>query len=405
MAVGIIAEYNPFHNGHKLHIDKTKSELSDDIVLVMSPNYVQRGEPAIIDKWTRTSMALENGVSVVIEMPTPFATSSAELFALAGVTLLEKTEIINTISFGSESGNIETLSEIASILTSETDEYKNHLKNYLSQGLVFPVARAKALSTILPIDDDVINNPNNILAIEYIKALKNIGSSIKPYTIQREKVGYHSSKKVDNISSATGIRKAILNQDTNFISSVVPAKSYDKIKTLIDKGTCPIYLNDFSSDLNYKLRISDKSYISSILDVTEGIENRIYESLNYTYNISDMLSFIKTKRYTHTKIQRALLHILLDIKKTDLEKYQMNFCPYIRILGFRKDKSNILSEISKKSSVPVITNINKLPKNLSDTATQMIYNEIMYTDLYFSHCPNTSLRQIGQEYTRPIVIF
>ena len=200
--------------------------------------------------------------------------------------------------------------------------------------------------------------------------------------------------------------KLFLNKDTDFISSVVPAKTYDKIKTLINKGTCPIYLNDFSSDLNYKLRISDKSYINSILlDVTEGIENRIYESLNYTYNISDMLSFIKTKRYTHTKIQRALLHILLDIKKTDLEKYQMNFCPVSEYLVLERIKSNILSEISKKSSVPVITNINKLPKNLSDTATQMIYNEIMYTDLYFSHCPNTSLRQIGQEYTRPIVIF
>lgn len=403
---GIIAEYNPFHNGHKYHIEKTKEIThADYLIVVMSGNYVQRGEPAIIDKWTRTKMALENGADIVIELPSIYSTSSAENFAYSSVGLLNSTNIVSSICFGSEINDINSMKEIAEILCNEPYEYKNILKNELSKGIVFPAARANALKTYTN-KYEIINTPNNILGVEYIKSIIKLKSSIVPYAIKRNDFGYHSNSISNNTASASAIRNALKNNDKQSILNVMPKNSIDMFFKCIDDGTAPIFIDDLSMLLQYKLRILNSSEIALISDVTEGLENRILNSARNNFYISDIISDVKTKRYTYTKIQRALLHILLDFKNYDLHKYnKAGYCQYIKVLGFRKNSECVLSELCSKSSIPVITNIKKAKGILLPIGMDMLNKELNSTDIYFLANPNVKQRVSNKEYTEPIVIY
>lgn len=379
MATGIIAEYNPFHKGHMYHINETQKITDNDIVVIMSGNFVQRGEPAMTDKHTRAKMALRNGVSLVLELPVEYATGSADVFAKGAVNILDATGIIDTLSFGSERGSTDIFDKISNILNNEPYAFKELIKSYLNRGLSYPSARTKSLEEYMSLNLDFMNRSNNILALEYIRQLKKLNSSIKPVTVERIVSEYNSRSLSGDISSASAIRSALINKDLSALNSI-PQNCID----LIEDKNIP-QLNDYTSILSYILCTRSPSEISEYADITEGLENRI---LNTEFNsIDELITKTKTKRYTYSKLQKAMLHIILGITK----KEQQADPKYIRVLGFRKDKKYLLKELNEKASLPVIMNV-KENENL-------LKREIISTDIY--NIPLNKKR--GMEYTTPLV--
>ncbi len=402
MALGLIVEYNPFHYGHLYHLNKSKKTTQNkDVIVVMSGNFVQRGLPAIFDKYTRTKMALLNGADIVIELPTLYSTSSAEFFAKESINILNQTGIVNAVSFGSECGSIQDMKKVSSFLLSEKNnkntEYANILNKYLKEGLSYPDARNKACSHFIS-NDNILKSPNNILGIEYLKALEHFSSKIEPYTITRIKSDYNSEEIEGVITSATSIRNELFNNNYNNILQSVPTTSLDLIKS-----SSKISNYDNLSDIfHYILKTKNIDEIKNILDITEGLENRIISQADNNYLLSDIIKNVKTKRYTLTKIQRAILHILLNIDKDYFDYYNnLNGVQYIRVLGFKKDKSHILKDLSEKSTLPVILNLKNAKSILSDDALAMLNDEIKFTDIY-NLTINKHIK--NYEYKMPLVI-
>lgn len=396
--LGLITEYNPFHNGHLLHIKKSKEKTNNKhCIVVMSGNFVQRGEPAIFDKFLRTKMALLNGANIVLELPVHFATSSAELFALGAIDLLNKTNIIDSICFGTENNNINELINIANILYKEPIEFKQILSIELKKGVSFPKARFNALSQLLNQNLEFLNSPNNILGLEYLKAIKKLNSNIKPFTINREGASFHSKDITGNIASATALRLAFKQNDIESIKKCIPENCFEIIKELLPYT--PPTLNDYSQILNYILKTSNINYLKNICEISEGLENTLLNNCNINL-ISDFIDKIKSKRFTHTKLQRALLNIILQKTKEQDLFFRENLNQYIRVLGFKKSSSNILSELIKKSKIPVITNL-KNTKNILDKNTFIILQkDIITTDIY--NIPRNKLP--NYEYSQPMII-
>lgn len=380
---GIIVEYNPLHNGHLYHIKNTKKLTNcDAIIAVMSGPFVQRGEPAVVDKWTRTKMALQSGIDLVIELPVIYAKSSAEGFAFGAVSTLEKTGIVNNICFGSELGNADILYKIAEILIEEPPKYKSLLKMYLDEGLSFPSARLKALNNyiiyhnLLNVNDvnieNILNNSNNILGIEYIKSILKLNSKIIPFTIKRVSNKYNQQELSGVISSATSIRKNI--DDINVLNAM-PDYSFKLLKEQIDKKNAPISLKNFEDIIFYSIRSKTTDEIKQIIDVSEGLENKIKEAAENCYDIYSLIDSVKSKRYPQTRIQRILINILLNHKKELITKINSP-AEYIRILGFSEKGRELLKKMKKTSTVPIITNPNRKDYNLLkyDFDAQDIYS-------------------------------
>lgn len=405
--VGIIAEYNPFHNGHFYHLQHAKLlTASSHTVVVMSPNFVQRGAPAIADKWVRTKMALLSGADLVIELPTPYAVASAEFFATASVSLLHHTGIVDSINFGSESNNIELLKEISKVLLEEPEPFKILLKENLQTGVSFPSARAKAfidyahfvpnLSNYINEIEEIIKTPNNILGIEYLKALNKLNSPIIPTTLKRKGASYHQAQLSQSLSSATAIRNEIYKGNWDTITGAMPQESYD----LLPKDS---RLLDLSSFLCYRLLFSSPENLRHIVGITEGMENRILKAFKETQNIEEMIGKIKSKRFTQTTIQRLLLNIILQVTKTDFNTFQRAGGPqYIRVLGFRKSSNQLLTQLKAKATLPLVMNIGKDYKGLPPLARQMLDLEIRSTNLYAAL--ESSSNNINLDYTTPLVI-
>lgn len=395
--LGIITEYNPFHNGHLFHINKSK-ELTKckNCIVVMSGNFVQRGEPAIFDKFLRTKMALLNGADIVLELPLQFATSSAENFAMGAIDLLEKTGIVDKICFGTENGDLEILFKIAKILAKEDENYKNMLYKELKKGISFPKARQNVIESILKKDVNFLSMPNNILAIEYLKALIKLNSKIKPFTIKRQSSLFHSKEILGAVASATAIRLAFKENRINDIKKCIPKNCYDLICGL---GNYKIpSIDDYSSILNYILKTDELEKIRNISEISEGIENRILKNSD-TFLISELIEKVISKRYTKTRIQRAFLSIILQKTKEEeiINKIKLN--QYIRVLGFKKESVSILNEISKKSNLPIITNLKKY-KSLDKFIQNNIEKSIMATDIY-----NIGKNKIkNYEFYQPIIV-
>lgn len=376
MNTAIIAEYNPFHKGHLYHINKTRELGSQNIIAVMSGNFVQRGEPAIINKYLRTKSALLNGVDMVLELPVEYATSGADVFSFGACDIIKKSGIINSISFGCEQGSIEDFKDIAELLNNETDEFKSILKSEINKGVSYPSARAYSIEKVLNINTDFLNNSNNILALEYLKNL--LGTDIKPIAIKRKTSSYNDTKLTGEISSATAIRNAILINDKSFLNSIP-----ENITEFLNNPS--ISLDCFSDILHYVIR-TKRTDIREYADITEGLENRII-SLSKGQKISEFIDEIKTKRYTYSKIKRALLHIILGIKKSDQD---MTGVRYIRVLGVKKDKLHLLASLTKKSEVPIITKVS----NNKD----LLKKEITASDIY------NIKGNVGDEYRQPLII-
>lgn len=403
--LGIITEYNPFHKGHAYMIEEAKKKAgADRVVIVMSGSFVQRGEPAIFDKWTRTEAALKNGVDLVLELPVLFAASNAETFARAAVRILEETGIVDVLCFGSESGDLRSMQEAARLMENETEEFQKLLKEQLDEGLSYPAARAKALETVSQISSEILSQPNHILGLEYLKALNRYNCTMEPMTIKRES-DYNSPSLTDGFASAAAIRKALAENRSTEAMPQLPENVHDVYNKALSLGTAPVFWDELTAALHYKLRMSSADEIKEIAEVVEGLENRILHSVDSCYDIKDVIDFIKSKRYTRTKIQRILLHILLDIKEKEVS-YYMNLpkMPYIRVLGFQKENSGILADLTENAKCPVLTNLKKAPELLNEDGLALLALEKTATDLHALAYPNPIYRAPNQDFTKPLVI-
>lgn len=397
--VGLIAEYNPFHNGHQYHIEKAKELTSADaVIVVMSGNFVQRGAPAIMPKHLRTEMALKAGASLVIELPVCYTTGSAEQFAYGAVSILNSLGCVDSICFGSECGDITALNELAKILCNEPAEYKDSLQKHLRNGLSFPLARQKAIEELYSSEDfsDILEQPNNILGIEYLKALYRLNSKIKPYTIQRVSSQYHDVDLQEEFSSATALRQTIINGNFMDLHGQVPDTNIALFEEYYQKRF-PVYSNDFSLLLKYRLLNETKTSLTEYADVSEELANRICNQLNSFVSYEQFCELLKTKEVTYSRISRALLHILLGIKKTDYTDIT-----YARILGFRKDDSDVLTMIKNASTIPLLTKLTAT-KDLSDSAVQMLNQDIYASNLYESVVTDKFKTSFINEYEHAIV--
>jgi predicted nucleotidyltransferase len=371
--LGIIAEYNPFHNGHAYHIEQSKSVTGcDAVVCVMSGNYIQRGEPAIINKFARAEAAIKSGADLVIELPVPFAMSSAEMFAFGAVKILDSTGIVDCISFGSEQGDISSLRLVSDILVNEPPEYKNELKRQLSLGLSFPVCRQKALKKymegrqISSTAGDVsmlLETSNNILGIEYLKALSRLKSSISPYTIKREANHYNSKDLTGCISSATAIRNNILTANSKDQSGLkvqsaaaVTSDSKFILQREMKLGRGPNSISMFESIILALLRQGSVDKLRDLPGISEGLEYRIKKAAETSGSIDELIDNICTKRYTRTRIQRIIFSLLAGISKSEVELFMQYGGPqYLKILGFNRIGRELLSIMKKSSMLQVIT--------------------------------------------------
>lgn len=406
---GIIAEYNPFHNGHKYHMEDAKERnRADYTIVVMSGNFVQRGAPALIDKYSRARMALLNGADLVLELPCLYATSSAEFFATGAVSLLDKLGVVDNLCFGSECGDIAILERIARILLEEPESYAKLLRSYLKQGLSYPVARTNALIQYDPSlsgHKDVLSSPNNILGIEYLKALIRRDSKILPDTTLRVGSSYHDKRLGKNHCSALAIRHAIFSEhNKDFLMEQMPETAYDILKTALDNSVL-YQANDLSAALHYKLLSEKETGYSVYLDVSPELSDRIRNSL---YSFTDYDSFcdlLKSKDMTYTRISRCLLHILLGMTDSDMALgKELDYAPYARVLGFRKDSSALLTAIKEKASIPLITKLADAGNILDEKAFSFLQNEIRMNDIYLSTTSIKTGNAVANEYSTPIVI-
>ena len=383
--LGIVSEYNPFHNGHIHHLQVSKQLTKTDFtVAVMSGNFVQRGDTALVDKWTRTEMALKSGIDLVIELPTVYALSSAENFADGAVKILNSLGVVDFISFGSEIGEITPLLEVANVLYKEPKEFSSLITTQLRSGLSYPKAREIALSQFFGSSkkySSIVSNPNNILGVEYLKSLKKHRSHIRPLTIKRDYADYNSTQEKNGIASATAIRTMIQNKKN--VHRVVPYETYELLEKCKEEGKIVPSLAVFEKEIIYTLRKMTLSEIADLPDVSEGLENKIKAAANNVNSLEELIAAIKSKRYTQSRIQRILLYALLDISKKDINQSK-RVTPYIRVLGFNKHGKRIISAIAAANpKLKIIVSVKKFLENSTDnTLKNMISKDILATNIY-----------------------
>lgn len=432
--LGIITEYNPFHYGHLYHLKKSKEICNcDTVICVMNGNFMQRGLPAIIDKWSRTRMALASGVDMVIELPLVYGIRSAEYFSRGAISLLEATGLVDYLVFGSEVGDITPLKETANLLNNENKYFQIRLKKYLEKGFHFPRARELALKDYLNSKSSinqgkiikVLTEPNNILGIEYIKALQQIGSRIKPLTIKRIGSSYHTQELKNNIgnhiqtikehdfidinkiASASAIRKNIYQNKLKFIKKYLPSVAFDILNEEIKQDKIPINFNMMAILIISTIRKMNLEELAEYAEISQGLNNRIYEAAHKAGDLEGLVDSIKTKAYTRTRIQRNLLHILFNIKDVDFKSLDKKGPQYLRVLGVRKEKEYLLSKISKSTSLKLVINpssyLSEINFGSSNLLIKSLSYDIMATDIYSLLSKNPVSRQGHQDFTTPII--
>ena len=411
---GVITEYNPFHNGHKYQLEQIKRQTSADyIIVVMSGDFVQRGEPAIIDKYERTRMALLSGADLVLELPAVFATASAEFFAGGGVSVLKNTGIVDMLCYGVESVDHELTKLVAGVLNNPPAEYSASLARLIQGGMSFPVARSRALCEYFRDTydsaseklDAFIASPNNILAIEYEKAL--MDCDITGFPIQRVGEGYHSTDSTSKFSSATAVRGVIstlididkhntitnMQLDNSWISAkfsqLIPSACTDILVNCILGGHI-VFPDDISEMLYYRLLTEKDKGFAQYSDCTKELSAKIVKNIYKYESFTQFCNLLKSKNLTYTRISRVLMHILLDIENNDFNICMDN--PYLRILGFKKSSGELMHLLKKRASAPIITKV-------ADAPYELISKDIFAADLYGRMC---HLQQ--NEFTHGVVI-
>lgn len=385
--LAIIGEYNPLHNGHLYHLAETKKITNANYsIAIISGNFVQRGNVSIVDKWAKTKMALLNGIDLVLELPCIYSISSAENFALGAIKTLNSLKIVDTLSFGCELNDISILKEFANILTEEPEEFKSLLSHELSKGISFPKARENAL--LMYLNDirkyaNVLSSPNNILAIEYLKALNLTKSTIEPLAIKRAGPGYNSKMIVDNFASATSIRELIKKRNLYAMDKLMPKASYDILIDAIKAGHYVSGIEKFEKEIMFTLRNMTVAEIANLPDVNEGLENLIKTAANSCNNLNEFMGLVKSKRYAQTRIFRILLYALLGFSKEDMENSK-KIEPYIRVLGFNSNGQKILSEICHANKkLPVVTSVKDFTTTCRNRKLlMMLEKDIQATNIY-----------------------
>ena len=392
----IISEYNPFHNGHKYHIEQTHNLGATHVVAIMSGNFVQRGSASIFSKHIRAKMALLNGVDLVLELPTIWSTASAEKFAFGGVYIANALSCVDFLSFGSECGDINLLKSVSIEL--ESYKFKDNLKNNLKSGISFAAAVELSLKSSSSNNiSKLILSPNNLLASNYIHAINKLKSKIKPITIKRNKCTHDSTKIMQNFASASLIRKNILLNKISIINNIVPNNVKNIINEEILKGNGPADLLNAERAILLKLRSMSKEDIKCLPNINEGLENRIYNCIQSCTSLNNIYDTIKTKRYSHSRIRRTILHAILNITS---DMYNMDI-PYIKVLGFNNKGKEILNLAKKTSSLPIITKYSDINAAQSDVKTLFEF-ESAITDIYNMLTP--SIQPCSKEMTNKILI-
>ena len=407
--IGIIAEFNPFHYGHEYLIAEAKRLMQADFcIVVLSGNFVQRGTAALMDKYTRAKMALLNGVDLVVELPVVYATGSAEYFARGAVRLLDKMGVVDYLCFGSECGDITLLKLAAELLATEDSAFQKRLQECLKKGMSFPLARSQSIDSIgqsmiseAPLRDslhEIINQPNNILGLEYIKALDFFNSKITPATIKRKGAGYHEEVFTPGkFCSATAIRKMLKD-----VAVGQKEATYASLHSFVPENTLSFYKDpsllalpsDISKLLYYKLTLEAERGYTQFFDVSNDISDKIKKNLPKYTTDDDFIHLLKSKDLTYMRISRCLCHILLDIYAADIGLYtEHDYIFYARMLGFREDAHHLLKEIKTHSSIPLLSKLADAKHLLSETGMKMLKKDIQAAHIY-NHQMN--------EYTVPI---
>lgn len=402
--VGLITEYNPFHAGHLYHMQQARELTGADYcVVLMSGSFVQRGEPAIFDKYLRTKTALLAGADLVLEIPAAFSTASAHEFAAYGVALLSAIGV-DAVVFGSECGQIEILKQAAYALNHESAEFQERLRKGLKAGLTYPQARAKALgetqaggTRVENVEDfhantdvsnshiwsSILNSPNNILGIEYLRAAEDLHSPMEFYTISREGSGYHEDTLADaNFPSASAIRGIIRNSLSkdkdllDILASHLPAVTHPAYT-----GAVPVFVDDFSGLLNATVLQMQATF--SIADLSPELAARLTKPPYFPLSFEERIQALKTRQLTYTRVSRALLHLVLGMRKEDISRWKdEGYALYARILGFRRQSSPLLSCLHKKSSIPLITKMADAAQSLAPSALALLEQEVYASHLY-----------------------
>ncbi len=394
----IISEYNPFHNGHAYHIKETRKHGATHVIAIMSGNFVQRGDLAIISKHERAKMALLSGVDLVVEIPVVWSIASAEFFASAAVKIADSLGCVNTLSFGCESAEIHLLKKAAEIICD--NNIKLEILKELKNGVSFPKARENVVRQFTEEREnsklsDIFKSPNNILAIEYIKSLNNIKSNIKPIAIKRIGSSHDENHINSYLPSASYVRQLIYNNED--FSELVPRSVFKIINENIQEQKAPANIYSIQTAILAKLRKTKKEELKNICDVSEGLENRIFKSIRLSTSLEELYSLIKTKRYTLSRIRRIILFAFLGINREDVYSSP----PYIRILGFNNRGKHLLKELKNNSKLPIITkksDVNSLNKN----AKKIFDLEQVSSDLYNLSTPH--IQKCGLDISQKIVI-
>ena len=405
--LGIIAEYNPFHNGHLYQIEEAKKQTGAEyVVAVMSGNFTQRGNTSLVNKWAKAQMAIENGVDIVLELPTIYSISSAENFAEGAIKVLDSLKIVDTLCFGSETADFAASNNIANVLYNEPKEYVAILNHELGKGLSYPKARENAL--LMYLNDikryaNLMSGSNNILGIEYLKALKRLKSEMKPFSVERKKVYYNDEKIIDEFASSTAIRKLIAMEQYDDLRKVMPRNSYMILKEEIRKGSYVLDLVKYEKEILYTLRRMSLKEIEKLPDVTEGLENAIKTAADSCNNLIDLVNIVKSKRYTQTRIQRILLYALLGITKKDMQNSK-KVTPYARVLGFNAKGKEMLSDICNiNPKIQMVTSVKKYTEqNTNKILKEMLEKDIFATNIYTLGYEYDSWSNL--DYTKQLVI-
>lgn len=430
--VGVITEFNPFHNGHEYFLRKAKEITGADYaVAIMSGDFVQRGVPAIFDKYKRTRAALANSADLVLELPTIFATASAESFARGAVSILNSLGVVDYLCFGCETDDFPILTKAASILTKEPASFQEQLKEDLANGLSYPVARSNALCACMEEEDkdhlsSVFAAPNNILALEYLKSLKVLDSQIIPMPILRQGTGFHSEELIPPFASATALRKVICNHTNTVctatilsnatpfleqtalqaLDSFIPTSALDAFGIDETINSCtPVFDDALSLPLHYRLLslVNEGADLTAFYDVSSTLANRIFNRLPEYKSYSQFANLCKTKESTQAAINRGLLHILLNIKKSDLEiAYSQKHYPYVRMLGCKIEATSLLSEIKKAASLEFIAKPSQAPSVLNEEQLRLWNLDIHCAHVYQSLLTNVYGTEFVHEYRREV---
>jgi predicted nucleotidyltransferase len=402
--VGLIVEYNPLHHGHCYHFQQSKSQTgADAAVCIMSGHFLQRGEPALVNKWARAEMALHMGADLILELPVAFSSQPAEWFAHGAVSALDATGVVDSLCFGSESGDIRFLEQAADAVAEEPCAFKELIQGELKRGLPYPSAYSKALAAFIPgLSEAELAKPNNTLGLHYLIALRRLGSRIEAATITRTKAEYNQTDITDqHIASATAIRKLLFKDRLlEGIRPFVPPGTMEVLQREWSAGRAPVGWEAFSRPLLAQLLSRSTQELAGFYEVTEGLEHRLKHALaelpmSDGHIVEELLEQLKTKRYTRTKLQRMLLRILLNHTRAELNPDVLRRgVPYLRVLGFSPRGQELLKRMRTASKVPVITKV-------TTDSSPLLQLDIRATSVYALGYQSPTARDLHRDYYEP----